>query len=406
MSKTAKVAQEQIRRTVFKRSFIFVLLSLPLFLTITIAPAILLESASESDLPIGYVDQAGLLDQPRRPPEHDNERQLELLAFPDEQAARLALEAERIQAYYRIPPDFPEARTLIAVFHDRPDSGAAKQFADFVRFNLLQQLPAQVAWRAVDGAEFSIRNPEGSRIFPGGGPPIGTVMPVALGLAFGGLLLTGGGSLMGGVVEEKSNRTMEVVLTSVSPAQLVNGKLIGIVAANLIQLAFWLAIGGLGIFLAGEVFQLPWFQDPQPDWGSLWSVAAVALPSYVFGAAVMFMLGATVVDAPEGQSLGSLLFLVLMAPIYALLAIAGDPHGSLAVTLSLLPLTSILTVAMRNMLVVVPAWQVAISAAVQLGLALGAIWLAARAFRMGNLRYGKRLRLRELVRGPIAEATK
>ncbi len=404
MNKTLIVAVEEIRRTIFKRSFIFVLFSLPLFLAVTIVPGILLGIAGESDLPIGYVDAVGVLSGGRTPPAEIADGEIEIRPYPDENAAQQALDGGELQAYYLVPADFIETRHVTAVYRKRPDSGAAREFMDYLRFNLLDELPADLAWRAVAGSELAIRNPEGSRVFPGGGPPIGSVMPIALALAFGGLLLIGSGSLMSGVVDEKSNRTMEVVMTSISPSQLVTGKLIGIIFANLLQLAFWALIAVLAGWLAGSVFDLTWFQDPDPDWGSLLSVAAVAFPSYIFAAAVMFTLGATVVDAPEGQSLGSVLFLVLMAPLYALLAIAGDPHGTLAVALSLLPLTSILTIAMRNMLVVVPAWQVGASAAIQVVLAIGAIWLAGRAFRLGHLRYGKRLRLRELLRGSTANA--
>lgn len=404
MNKTMVVALEEIRRTVLKRSFILVLFSLPLFIAITIVPGILLETANQSDLPIGYVDEAGILSNARTPPVDGSDRQLEMRGYPSEAEARQALDAGQLQAYYLLPTDFSESRQLTVVYRKRPDSGAARQFLNFLRFNLLDELPLQVAWRAVSGTELTIRNPSGTRVFPAGDPPIRAVLPIALGLAFGGLLLTGGTSLMSGVVQEKSNRTMEVVLTSISSTQLVTGKLIGILLANLLQLVFWLGMGVLAIVLAGDVFGLTWFQNPNPDWSTLLSVTAVALPGYIFAAAIMFALGATVVDAQEGQTLGSMLFLVLMAPIYALLTIANDPHGALALVLSLLPLTSVLAIGMRNMVAVVPAWQVGLSALIQVLLAIGAIWLAGRAFRLGNLRYGKRLRLRELLRGATSEA--
>lgn len=115
-------------------------------------------------------------------------------------------------------------------------------------------------------------------------------------------------------------------------------------------------------------------------------------------AAVMFALGATVVEPQEGQAIGSLLFMGLMAPVYALMAIANDPNGAVAVALSLLPLTSVLTFGLRNMLAVVPAWQLLASVGIQTICAIGALWVAGRAFRLGMLRYGQRLRLGEILR--------
>jgi ABC-2 type transport system permease protein len=112
----------------------------------------------------------------------------------------------------------------------------------------------------------------------------------------------------------------------------------------------------------------------------------------------MFALGATVVEPQEGQAIGSLLFMGLMAPVYALMAIANDPNGAVAVALSLLPLTSVLTFGLRNMLAVVPAWQLLASVGIQTICAIGALWVAGRAFRLGMLRYGQRLRLGEILR--------
>jgi ABC-2 type transport system permease protein len=74
------------------------------------------------------------------------------------------------------------------------------------------------------------------------------------------------------------------------------------------------------------------------------------------------------------------------------------PNALLPTILSFLPFTALLTVTLRNIFTAVPFWQVAASIAVQTACAVGAIWLAGRAFRLGMLRYGRRLRLRELLR--------
>ena len=180
--------------------------------------------------------------------------------------------------------------------------------------------------------------------------------------------------------------------------------LFGILTVSLVQLAFWILIGVVAIWLAGSVFGVTWFENPTIEWSSMIAIVAVALPGYVFASAVLFALGATVVDAQEGQSLGPLLFMAMMIPVYALVAIANDPHGTVAVTLTLLPMTSILTIGIRSMLTVVPAWQILASVVIQIICAIAAIWLAGKAFRLGMLRYGQRLRLREILGLGRAEA--
>ncbi len=397
MNKVALVAIEEIRRTVFKKSFLLVLFSVPLFLIMMIAPGAIFAVLQERDAPIGYVDLAGIFADPRPLPITDMDRPFAMIAYESEREAGQALEAGEIQAYFVLHPDFGDTRRTDLVYRQEPDSDALSAFYDFLQLNLLADLPAEVAWRAADRVRLTIRNPAGTREFPEGAPQLGSVLPLALGMAFGGLLLVGSGSLMTGLTDEKSNRTIEVMTTSISPERLVTGKIIGILIINLIQLVFWIAVGAAAIWLAGDVLGVEWFQHVRPDWLSMIAVAAVALPGYLFAAAVMFAIGATVVEPQEGQAIGPLLFLALMAPIYALVAIANDPHGALAVTLTLLPLTSVLTVALRSLLAVIPPWQLVASVGIQLLCGLAALWLAGRAFRLGMLRYGQRLRLAEIL---------
>lgn len=397
MNKVKLVAFEEIRRAVFTKTFILVLLSVPFFIVMMIMPGIIMEELSKNDLPIGYVDRSGVLDAPRALPIGESDRQIDILAFPTSEQATKALDAGELQAFYVLHEDYLDSRRVDLMFREQPDSAATSRFRDFLQFNLLDHLPEEVAWRAADRAEITIRNPEATRLFTSGAPPLGTVLPIFLGLAIGGLVFTGAGSLMSGLVDEKSNRTIEVVSTSISSSKMITGKLFGIITVSLVQLAFWILVGVAVIWLAGSVFGVEWFQDPVVDWSGLISVLAVAIPSFVLTSAVMFALGATVVDAQEGQALGPLLFMVFMIPVYSLLAIANEPHGGVAVTLSLLPLTSILAIGIRGMLTVIPAWQIIASMLIQIVCAVVAIWLAGKAFRLGMLRYGQRLRFGELL---------
>jgi len=93
----------------------------------------------------------------------------------------------------------------------------------------------------------------------------------------------------------------------------------------------------------------------------------------------------------ESQPVGVVFFLLHLVPFYLIVVFMNQPHSPLAVILSLLPFTALMTVGARNLFTIVPTWQVAVSVAVQSLCALGALWLASRAFRLGMLRYGQRL---------------
>jgi ABC-2 type transport system permease protein len=241
-----------------------------------------------------------------------------------------------------------------------------------------------------------VRSPDGSREFQGG-PTLGAVLPVLLSIAFVFLLLMSSGYLMQAVVDEKENRTMEVLMTSISPMQLIGGKVLGIAAIGLTQLAAWILVGVVAVALGSNVLGIEWFRNPSLDWGPILAVVAIAIPSYVLACAIMFTVGSTIAQDQEGQQIGVLIFMLYMIPLYALVIIGETPDATPSVVLTLLPFTSMLTTGLRSLFSVVPWWQIAASFAIQAACAAGALWLASRAFRLGMLRYGQRLRIGELL---------
>jgi ABC-2 type transport system permease protein len=396
MSKLWLVALNEFKQNVFKKSFIFALLSVPLMVGFTVGLGLIMSSLEKNDAPVGYVDHAGLLDNPVPTPLDRSEKPIEFISYKTENAARQALEAEEIQAYYVLAPDYYETSQIELLYLKEPGTNATRQFYDFIQINLLREQPPEIAERATVRSEVTIRSPDGSLEFPAGGPTLGNFLPMLIGVAFVFLLMMSSGYLMGGVVEEKQNRIMEVLLTSISPTQLIVGKVLSIVAISLTQLATWCLFGVLAVVVGGDVLGVAWFQNPSIEWGPILSMIAIAIPAYVLASALMFAIGATVTEAQEGQSLGALFFMLHMIPLYLLVILIENPSGTISIMLSLLPFTSLLTVGFRSMFAVIPFWQIAASVAIQALCALGALWLAALVFRLGMLRYGKRLKLGEI----------
>jgi len=112
----------------------------------------------------------------------------------------------------------------------------------------------------------------------------------------------------------------------------------------------------------------------------------------------MTATSATVAEAQEAQQLTALFLMPFFIPMWLAAAIVENPSGPLAVGLSLFPPTSVATFSLRLGFAPVPAWQIATSAALMSLSALGAVWIAGRAFRLGMLRYGHRLNWRSLFR--------
>jgi ABC-2 type transport system permease protein len=119
-------------------------------------------------------------------------------------------------------------------------------------------------------------------------------------------------------------------------------------------------------------------------------------PAFVLVSAMMAAIGATVSEAREGQQMVGMISLPIWVPYMLTTLLMSNPNSPLAVGMSLFPLTAPLTMLMRDGLTILPAWQIALSSAILVLTAVATIWLAGRAFRIGMLRYGKRLKLREI----------
>ncbi len=403
MTKLWHVAWHEYQRHVFKRRFVLVgLLSVPLVLLVMVGLVFLIISLDTNTTPLGYVDYSGLLTDPSTgsgqaplpaPVSEWPDKPVPMLPFETEAAARSALEAGQIQAYYVLPAEYLSTGRLSVVQMGGLKSPARYQFYDFLTVNLLRSTDPVIANRLVKGAEVIVQSPDGSRSVSSKNW-FNVVLPMFAGIAFIIAMFSTGGYLMQAVVEEKENRTMEVIITSVSPNQFMAGKIIGDTAIGLTQIFLW----SLFIVIPILVFRdsMSFLRGIQIAPQTLLLVVFIMFPAFIVVSALMAAIGATVSEAREGQQMVSIISLPIWIPYMLTGLLMSNPNSPLALGLSLFPLTAPLTMLMRDGLTILPAWQIALSAVIQVLCAVGAIWLAGRAFRLGMLRYGQRLKWREV----------
>ena len=394
MSKVWLIVEQHFRQEVLKRSFLIVLFSMPLFLSFTIGLGYLTTRLERKSTTLGYVDQAGLVVSTQVPSGRD---EVKLLPLQTREAAQAALEAGQIAAYYVLPADYRQSHKAELVYFQPPPYSATSYFQDVVRRNLLADQPPAVVERALSGANVTVQATKSHRYYPDGGPGAGQFVPLLASAIFAFLVLTTSGYMMEVLVREKENRMVEVIFTSVSPSQMMAGKIIGTVGIALLQLTVWAVFLAGAVWLGGQVLEISWLQNIHLNWRDLLLILAVALPTYLFIAALMTMIGTTLVESQEVQQVGPLLFLLLLLPIYLVIPLIQNANAPLAIGMSLFPITSVMTLAMRSILWEVPLWQFALAAAIALACGIVTIWLAGKAFRLGMLRYGKRLTWRELT---------
>lgn len=396
MSKLRLIAIHEYKRHVLRKRFIWALMSVPAMLALMVGLVALAARVERDYRPVGYVDHSGMLANPVMPPAGG--ASVGIRAFPSEGEAQKALQAGEIQCYYVLPADYVQTNKVEQVYLKPPKSNATSHFWDFMQMNWLADQPPEVARRltSMSDDDFIVQTPDGRRQFAAE-PTLGDFLPAIAGLVFIMLLGFSGGYMVQVVSEEKENRTMEVLITSASPGEFIGGKVVGLVGVILTQAVAWLAFAAVAAVAAGRLVQSPFLQNVRLDPGVALMMLAVFAPAFVMYSALMTALGATVAEPQEAQQISGLFILPNVIPLWVMMTFIQNPNGPVAVALSLFPFTAPISLTLRAAFGIVPVWQAAVAALLLVLSAWGAVWLAGRAFRLGMLRYGKRVKLSELL---------
>lgn len=223
------------------------------------------------------------------------------------------------------------------------------------------------------------------------------LLPFLLGMVLSIAIITGGQYLLQGVSEEKESRILESLVCTVSPDELMAGKLIGLGGAGLTLVGIWLVVGiaALSTSFAFLKIELP---------ASLAVLGLLYfLGGYLFYASVMTGIGGITNNLREAQQFAMALTIANFFPFYVLVKILNSPNSGIAVGMSMFPPTAATTMMMRLSAgaltgAVIPAWQIALSLGVLALSGVLALVLSARLFRLGLLMYGKTPTLPEILK--------
>jgi ABC-2 type transport system permease protein len=201
----------------------------------------------------------------------------------------------------------------------------------------------------------------------------------------------GGQSLLTTTVEEKSSRVMEVLLSAVSPLQLMTGKILGQMFAALTIMVLY-AGSGLGALF---VFKQDHLLDPL----ALVYLVVFFVIAFFIIASIMAAVGSAVNDMREAQALMGPIMSVLVIPMILWMPISRNPNSTFAQVCSFVPpINPFIMVVRLAGSEKVPAWQVPVSILVGVLTMLFCAWAAAKVFRVGVLMYGKPPNLRTLIK--------
>jgi ABC-2 type transport system permease protein len=192
------------------------------------------------------------------------------------------------------------------------------------------------------------------------------------------------------VAEEKENRVIEILLSSVTTNQLLAGKVIGLCGAGLTQIAIWISI-----IVAPAAFVFP-FLDLR--WSQL-VVAAIFFPlGFLLFGTLMGGTGALGNNLKESQQASLVWTMSSIVPVFFMHILLSEPNGTFARVLSYIPITAPITIMLRVGATRVPWWDITLSGVILFASLFVFVRLAAKLFRMGTLMYGKRPSVVEIVR--------
>lgn len=225
-----------------------------------------------------------------------------------------------------------------------------------------------------------------------GGDTVARIVPFVFLMLLAMGIFTGGSYLLMSTIEEKSSRVMEVLLSSVSPMQLMTGKIIGHGLVGLLLLTVYAATG---LFAAYQFNVLSVIPPSTLAWLLVYFVVG-----YFIFAAMFAAIGAAVTEIREAQSLQGPLMGGAMLLIYlGIFAVIGNPNSPLAQVLSFVPPATPFVMSMRISQIgnPPPMWQVVGSTAFAIVFMVALMWAAAKIFRIGVLMYGKPPTLKVLL---------
>jgi ABC-2 type transport system permease protein len=407
MKKTLLVLRNEIITLLTSPSFWLVALGLPLVGSILFGVAGAINrnaSASQSisqvftspqDLrPEGYVDLSGLIRQAPTGTKAGG-----FVAYPTEAAARQALQAGQISAFYIVSPDYIRDGKVTYIRPDfnplAPSGNLSGNFTWLLQVNLAGG-DAQFA-SLVNGPTKLEDVSQAKAPQPDQKNALALWTPYIVTLLFYGLILGSASLLLGNISKEKENRIMEVLLTSISPQQLLTGKILGLGIVGLVQTLIWLGTSYVLLNLSGRTFKLSSNINLPLSflaWGLLFFVLG-----YAVYASLMAGLGALAPNLREASQATFIIMLPMMIPLFLSSSVFMEaPNGAIATVLSLFPLSAPVAMMARLSAGGVPGWQAPLSAVLLALTALLVLRGVAGMFRAQALLSGQGFKLKTYFR--------
>lgn len=406
LSEARLIFVEEFRRFTRDKGYIIITLAVPAILLVLLVaiPAVrnILETKEKEELmPIGIVVLS--TDLGFAPDDLPG-----FLAFDTRQEGIDGLVNETAREVFVIPEDYLETGQVewlhrpggaFSGFDPGPSDASAAAVIAFLRTALASEdIEPELLARAVAGVAFDMVHigEDGMPVEEDEGIATVTfIVSFVSTLLLGFSIIIGASSLAQAVAEEKENRMIEVLLTSVKPLSVMIGKLLAIGVAQLVMITVW---AGSVVIIVPRIYDvIPAASELPVNLGVIAWVLAFFLAGYFMSAVIMAGIGAVTSKVQEANQLAFLVIVPLFAPIYVVTVIISNPDGPVARVLSFIPFTAPTTMMVRLATDGSSILESLVSLAVIVLTGVAMLWVSARVFRAGLLMYGQRMSLRRVL---------
>ena len=394
MSKIMLVAAREYRVHLRRGSFLFAafvapLLTIGIMLVVTTLVGESFRNSAELKR-VGVVDEASIILIAKTD---------QFTPYTDMPAALAALNAGEIDGILRLPPDYLDQGGAELTTDASFEGEVSREFSAYLRSQLLPEtttLTSMERQRAIQIGDITIFTIDNEREQNPGDMPSAIILTISFAMIWMLTVQVTSSYLMLSIVEEKSNRIMEILLTSLTAGELLRGKMLGLVALGFTQLLVWVLAIAFSSTVGNSV--LSFLEGWQVPLDMLIIASMFFILMFALISIVSATIGAVIGTVHESRQYAGIFSLVVWLPLFFLRQFLENPNSPIMEVLTLFPLTAPMTVNIRLGLGSIPSWQIVVSLSLLTLITLGAFWGGGRLFRWSLLRYGKRSNLRELLR--------
>jgi ABC-2 type transport system permease protein len=399
MNKTLLVFRHEFLNTIRRTAFIVMTFIVPLLALLGIGAYHIISGSIQPSAEItyiGYVDNVGGFNQ------DTSQGKIELQPYGNVDQANQGLASKAITGYIVISQDYLNTGAMNYYTLEKqlaPPTDIVAAIKNFLSSNLLagKVLPSTVALIEAPLNMLSIRLTETGAVSPEQGGLSNLLVPGIFSLLLYLSIVFSSSYLIQGLGDEKENRLIEVLLSSVSTRELLIGKVLGLGAVGLVQVAIWVISTPFIVGLASSSIG-GFFVNLQVGPTFLVLCLVYFILGYLFFATISMAVGAISPSAREGQQLVTIFTLPAVAPLWFASAILFFPNNPVWVVLTIFPITAPVTLMLRLGATAVPVWQIVASIFVLAAMTVGGMLLTARIVRTYLLMYGKRPSLGQIIR--------